>query len=317
MKKSALSKIRNIGIIAHIDAGKTTTTERILYYAGISHSLGEVDSGSTQMDWMDQERERGITIVSAATRLEWREHPINLIDTPGHVDFTAEVERSLRVLDGAVVVLCGVGGVEPQSEMVWHQADRYHIPRIVFINKMDRLGANFENALDDLREKLGAKPTVTHFPVGASSDFRGVVDVIRGEMLVWGESDQGLSFQREPVPAEEEERYQTYRAELLEAAAAEDDDLLTAFLDGNELSPEEIIRGLRLGTIRRSLIPVLSGASLRNRGIQPLLDAIVDYLPAPDEVPAPIVVDQKTGERFAREAHVKSPFLGLVFKTHT
>ncbi|MEZ4653274.1 MAG: EF-Tu/IF-2/RF-3 family GTPase [Candidatus Eisenbacteria bacterium] len=207
--------------------------------------------------------------------------------------------------------------MEPQSEMVRHQADRYHIPRIVFINKMDRLGANFEAALDDLREKLGAKPTVTHFPVGASSDFRGVVDVIRGEMLVWGEADQGLSFQREPVPAEEEERYQTYRAELLEAAAAEDDDLLTAFLDGNELSPEEIIRGLRLGTIRRSLIPVLSGASLRNRGIQPLLDAIVDYLPAPDEVPAPIVVDQKTGERFAREAHVKSPFLGLVFKTHT
>ena len=184
-KKTPIQKLRNIGIIAHIDAGKTTTSERILYYAGVSHSLGEVDDGSTQMDWMDQERERGITIVSAATRLEWNAHPINLIDTPGHVDFTAEVERALRVLDGAVVVLCAVGGVEPQSEMVWHQATRYGVPRILFINKMDRLGADFEAVLADIREKLGVTPVVTNFPVGTESDFEGVIDVIRGDYLVW------------------------------------------------------------------------------------------------------------------------------------
>lgn len=317
MKKSALSRIRNLGIIAHIDAGKTTTTERILFYTGVSHQLGEVDAGSTQMDWMDQERERGITIVSAATRLEWRDYQINLIDTPGHVDFTAEVERSLRVLDGAVVVLCGVGGVEPQSEMVWHQADRYRVPRVVFVNKMDRLGANFENAVEELRTKLGAKPAVTHFPVGASSDFSGVIDVIAGQMLIWSEADQGVSYARRPIPSSEQGRYESFRAQLVEAVAAEDDELLAAFVDGRELTSEEIQRGLRRGTIEGHLVPVLSGASLRNRGIQPLLDAVVDYLPAPDEVPPPVAVEQKSGERLVRKPDVKAPFLGLVFKTHT
>ncbi|MEZ4648953.1 MAG: elongation factor G [Candidatus Eisenbacteria bacterium] len=316
-KKTPIQKLRNIGIIAHIDAGKTTTSERILYYAGVSHSLGEVDAGSTQMDWMDQERERGITIVSAATRLEWNTHPINLIDTPGHVDFTAEVERALRVLDGAVVVLCAVGGVEPQSEMVWHQATRYCVPRVIFINKMDRLGADFEAVLEDIRQKLGVTPVVTNFPVGTESDFEGVVDVIRGDYLVWKNETLGAEYDRVAIPAGEQERYESYRTALLEAVANEDEALLEKFINGEEITPEEITATLRAATLHRRLFPVLSGASLRNRGIQPLLDAVVDYLPAPTDMPAPVGIDTKTGDRIVRQPKNNEPLLGLVFKTQT
>ena len=312
-----LGQLRNIGIIAHIDAGKTTTTERILFYSGVTHAIGEVDQGSTQMDWMEQERERGITITSAATRLRWRDHDINLIDTPGHVDFTAEVERSLRVLDGAIVVLCAVGAVEPQSEMVWHQAERYHVPRIFFINKMDRLGASFEDALDDIRKTLGVTPVVTHFPVGVEDRFSGVIDVIAGRYLEWDQATHGVEWKSSPIPSTEESRYQEYRQLLVEAVAAEDDTLLGHFLEGRELEADSIRAVLRRATLAGKLFPVLSGASLRNIGIQPLLDAVIDYLPAPNEVPAPIGIRVDTGERVERPADPKAPFLGYVFKTAT
>ncbi|MBK8230047.1 MAG: elongation factor G [Candidatus Eisenbacteria bacterium] len=312
-----LGRLRNIGIIAHIDAGKTTTTERILYYSGVTHAIGEVDAGSTQMDWMEQERERGITITSAATRFVWRDHDVNLIDTPGHVDFTAEVERSLRVLDGAVVVLCAVGGVEPQSEMVWHQAERYHVPCLFFVNKLDRLGASFEDVLEDIRATLGVTPVVTHLPVGTEDRFRGVIDLLHGTYLQWDPSDNGVSFRTGPIPAEEEARAGAFRQALLEAVAGEDDLLLSRFLDGGEISAEEIVATLRRATLARRLFPVLSGASLRNIGIQPLLDAIVDYLPAPDEVPPPVAVRPASGEQVSCPADPGGPLLGFVFKTFT
>lgn len=316
-KANPIGRLRNIGIIAHIDAGKTTTTERILFYAGVSHQIGEVDDGSTQMDWMDQERERGITIVSAATRLEWKNHPINLIDTPGHVDFTAEVERALRVLDGAVVVLCAVGGVEPQTEMVWHQATRYRTPRIFFINKMDRLGANFETVLADIRETLGVTPVVTHFPVGTEADFTGVIDVVEQRYLRWDEESNGTEFFQEDIPAAEQSRFEEYRQELIEAVAGEDDDLLAKFLEGEEITPDEIRATLRKAALAQSLYPVLSGASLRNRGIQPLLDAIVSYLPSPLDGEPTTGVRVGTEERVTRAPKTSDPFLGMVFKTQT
>ncbi len=312
-----LQKLRNIGIIAHIDAGKTTTTERILYYTGISHALGEVDDGSTQMDWMDQERERGITITSAATRFRWGEYEINLIDTPGHVDFTAEVERSLRVLDGAVVVLCAVGGVEPQSEMVWHQAERYDVPRILFVNKMDRLGASFENVIEEVRGKLGVTPVVLNFPVGSSESFDGVIDVLRGVWLRWNEHDQGATWREEAVPEGERPRLEAWRQALLDSVASADDSILELYLAGEELPAARLTAALRPLVIGRKLFPVFSGASLRNQGIQPLLNGVVDFLPAPDEVPPPIAVRPETGEAVARPPDPKAPFLGFVFKTHT
>ena len=314
---SPLHRLRNIGIIAHIDAGKTTTTERILFYTGVSHAIGEVDEGSTQMDWMDQERERGITITSAATRFSWRDHEINLIDTPGHVDFTAEVERSLRVLDGAIVVLCGVGGVEPQSEMVWHQAERYHVPRVLFVNKMDRLGASFETVLDDVRARLGVVPAVVNFPVGESDTFDGVVDCLRRVRLRWSSDDHGRTVIEEPVPEAEYARCEQYRHELVEAVALRDDGVLAAFLGNEEISAETLSAALRRLCIERKLFPVLSGASLRDQGIQPLLDAVVDYLPAPDEVPAPVAVRPADGAVVPRPPDPAAPLLGLVFKTHT
>lgn len=316
-KGIAPSRLRNIGIIAHIDAGKTTTTERFLYYAGVSHQIGEIDEGTTQMDWMEEEKERGITITSAATRLSWKDHEINLIDTPGHVDFTAEVERALRVLDGAVVVLCGVGGVEPQSEMVWHQASRYKVPRILFVNKMDRLGANFEAVLDDVRATLGITPIVTHFPVGTEAEFRGVVDVVRGVYLEWDEASKGVQMTEGPIPQDEQSRYDHYRHELLECVAGEDEELLAAFVEGREIDPESIKRVLRKGTLARTIYPVLSGASLRNRGIQPLLDAVIDYLPAPTELAPQVAVEVDTGETVTRAPKNSEPLLGLVFKTYT
>ncbi len=312
-----LGSLRNIGIIAHIDAGKTTTTERILFYTGVSHAIGEVDDGSTQMDWMDQERERGITITSAATRFQWRDTAINLIDTPGHVDFTAEVERSLRVLDGAIVVLCSVGGVEPQSEMVWHQAQRYHVPRILFVNKMDRLGADFEAVLGQVRNKLGVQPAVVNFPVGEGEAFDGVIDVLRGVWIRWSETDRGRTSAESPIPPAERERYQTFRQELIETVASHDDEVLAGFLAGTDPSPETLRAALRRLTLSRQVFPVLSGASLRDQGIQPLLDAVVDYLPAPDEVPAPVAIRPSTGEVVPRPPDPAAPFLGFVFKTQT
>jgi elongation factor G len=314
---SPLHRLRNIGIIAHIDAGKTTTTERILFYTGVSHAIGEVDEGSTQMDWMDQERERGITITSAATRFAWRDHEINLIDTPGHVDFTAEVERSLRVLDGAIVVLCGVGGVEPQSEMVWHQAEHYHVPRVLFVNKMDRLGASFETVLDDVRARLGVVPAVVNFPVGESDTFDGVIDCLRRVRLRWRPDDRGRAIIEEPVLEAEHARCEQYRQELVEAVASHDDGVLAAFLGNEEISAETLSAALRRLCIERKLFPVLCGASLRDQGIQPLLDAVVDYLPAPDEVPAPVAVRPAGGEVVSRPPDPAAPLLGLVFKTHT
>jgi elongation factor G len=316
-QESPLHRLRNIGIIAHIDAGKTTTTERILFYTGVSHAIGEVDEGSTQMDWMDQERERGITITSAATRFAWREHEINLIDTPGHVDFTAEVERSLRVLDGAIVVLCGVGGVEPQSEMVWHQAERYHVPRVIFVNKMDRLGASFETVLEEVRARLGGVPAVVNFPVGESDTFDGVIDVVRGVRLRWSADDRGRVVIEEPIPDSERERYEQYRLQLLEAVASHDDVILASFLANEDIPPELLRPALRRLCLDLKLFPVLAGASLRDQGIQPLLDAVVDFLPAPDEVPAPTAVRPGTGETVERPSDPAAPFLGLVFKTHT
>jgi len=315
--ETPLGRLRNLGIIAHIDAGKTTTTERILFYSGVTHAIGEVDSGSTQMDWMEQERERGITITSAATRLRWRDHDLNLIDTPGHVDFTAEVERSLRVLDGAVVVLCAVGGVEPQSEMVWHQADRYHVPCVFFVNKMDRLGASFEDVLLDIKDTLKVTPVVTHLPVGVEDRFSGVIDLLEQKFLQWDQAAQGIEWKAGDIPAEELPRAREFRQALLEAVAGEDDTLLARFLDGGEISGEEIKTVLRRATLARRLFPVLSGASLRNIGIQPLLDAIIDYLPAPDEVPAAIGIRPDSGERVSCPPDPNAPFVGFVFKTYT
>ncbi len=316
-QRTSLARIRNIGIIAHIDAGKTTTTERILYYTGATHQIGDVDDGTTTTDWMDQERERGITITSAAITCQWREHQINIIDTPGHVDFTAEVERSLRVLDGAVVVLDARGGVEPQSEVVWHQADHYHVPRIVFVNKMDRAGADFEAVLDDIRHTLGASPIVLNFPVGAEDLFDGIIDVLSGTLLRWSEEDQGLEPRRFECPEAERARLANYRNLLLETLATEDEVLLERVLSGIEPTPDEVIPVLRQATLGRRLVPVLCGAALRNKGVQPLLDAIVDLLPSPDEVIPAAGVVPGDGRKEDRPADPGGPLCILVFKTLT
>jgi elongation factor G len=317
-ENSPLHKIRNIGVIAHIDAGKTTTTERILYYTGVTHQIGDVDDGTTTTDWMEQERERGITITSAAITCVWRDAVINIIDTPGHVDFTAEVERSLRVLDGAVVVLDARGGVEPQSEVVWHQADHYHVPRIIFVNKMDRSGADFEAVLQDIRETLGAVPLVLDFPVGAEDLFDGVVDVISGKLLRWSENDRGATLTEHPCPDSEAERLEAYRREFYEMLATEDEALLERVLDGDRPGREELLPILRKATIERRFVPVLSGSALRNKGIQPLLDAIVDLLPAPDDIaPAQGHLPGEEGKVEERAADPAGPLCALAFKTFT
>jgi len=280
----SLERIRNIGIMAHIDAGKTTTTERILYYSGKTYKIGEVDDGEATMDWMDQEQERGITIQSAATTTFWRDHQINIIDTPGHVDFTAEVERSLRVLDGAIAVFCAVGGVEPQSETVWHQADRYHVPRIAYINKMDRLGADFEAVLQDMRTKLGANPVPLNIPIGRENTFEGVIDLIEMEEIRW--SEDGSEMTRSPVSKERIKMAQRWHENLLDAVSSRSDIITTLYLEGSPIPKETLRAEIRKACIARHLVPVFAGASRRNIGVQPLLDAIVDYLPAPDEVGA-------------------------------
>lgn len=277
----ALDKIRNIGIIAHIDAGKTTTTERLLFYTGRIHDIGNVDEGDTEMDWMPQERERGITITSAATMCSWRGHQINIIDTPGHVDFTAEVERSLRVLDGAVTVFSGVDGVEPQSEQVWRQADKYNTPRIAYINKMDRIGANFKASVESMVQKLGVRPIPLQIPCGEGDQFGGVIDLVKQKLIVWDPHSKGDKFEYLEIPADYQNEAQLYREQLLENISEVDEEILTKFLDEKPISEADIHRGIRKACIQKEFIPVMAGSSLNNIGIQPLLDAIVDYLPSP------------------------------------
>jgi len=311
-----LKKTRNIGIMAHIDAGKTTTTERILYYTGVTHKLGEVHEGTAQMDWMPQEQERGITITSAATTCTWRDTRINIIDTPGHVDFTAEVERSLRILDGAVAIFCGVAGVEPQSETVWRQADRYGVPRIAFVNKMDRQGADFQGAVKSMVEKLGARPVPVQLPLGAEQAFSGVIDLIEMQAIRYEGEDLGASFERVEIPAELLAEAQAAREKVIEAACEADDELLERYLAGESLAPEDIRRGLRKGTLDLRCVPVLCGAAFKNKGVQPLLDAVVDFLPSPLDVP-PVkghLPGSDESEVISRKTSDEESFSALVFK---
>jgi elongation factor G len=310
-----LEKIRNIGIMAHIDAGKTTTTERILYYTGRTYKIGEVHEGAAVMDWMAQEQERGITITSAATTAKWKDSWINIIDTPGHVDFTVEVERSLRVLDGAVAVFDGVAGVEPQSETVWRQADKYGVPRICFINKMDRTGADFFAAVDSIRERLDAKPVVIQLPIGSEAEFIGVIDLIRMKALVWKNEDLGAEWDELEIPVEYEEQAREYHNELMEAVAETDDTLLTRYIEEGFLSEDDIVQGLRIGTIALEFTPVLCGSAFKNKGVQPLLDAVVDLLPHPLEIPP--ITGFKPGNEddvLERKPSDDEPFSAIAFK---
>jgi elongation factor G len=309
-----LDRVRNIGIMAHIDAGKTTTTERILYYTGRTHKLGEVHEGAATMDWMAQEQERGITITSAATTAFWRDHRINIIDTPGHVDFTVEVERSLRVLDGAVAVFDSVAGVQPQSETVWRQADRYGVPRIAFINKMDRTGASFANAVQSMRERLGANPVPIQLPIGEEDQHRGVVDLVEMNAIIY-EDDLGQQFTVGEIPAELVDAAHEAHHALIDAIAEHDDELMETYLtDETAVTPEMIRRALRAGTLADAITPVLLGSAFKNKGVQPLLDAVVDYLPSPLDVPAVQGTDPKTGDEITRPASEDAPFSALVFK---
>jgi elongation factor G len=318
MAKHDLNKFRNIGIMAHIDAGKTTTTERILYYTGITHKIGEVHEGTATMDWMEQEQERGITITSAATTCFWerndQDYRINIIDTPGHVDFTMEVERSLRVLDGAVAVFDGVAGVEPQSETVWRQADKYGVPRICFINKLDRAGASFERSFDSIITRLGANPVALQIPIGLESDFKGVVDLIAMKSLVWNDESKGSEYEIIDIPDDLKEAAAAGREKLVEAVASVDDDLMHKYIEGDQIGEEEIRKALRKGTIELKLVPVVTGSAFKNKGVQTLLDAVVDYLPSPLDVPPVEGVNPKTGEIETRPPDASAPFAGLVFK---
>jgi len=308
-----LAKTRNIGIIAHIDAGKTTVTERILFYTKRIYKLGEVHEGAATMDWMPQEQERGITITAAATTCFWNDHRVNIIDTPGHVDFTVEVERSLRVLDGAVVVFDGVAGVEPQSETVWRQADRYRVPRICFINKLDRTGANFWQDVDMIRDRLGVKPVPIQIPIGSEDTFRGIVDLVRMRALVWRD-DLGDTFDEIDIPADLVDEAAKYRDALVEAVADVDDELAHKYLEGEEITEAEIKHGIRLATLQYKWVPILCGSALRNKGVQPMLDAVVDYLPSPLDVPPVIGLDPRTGAEVLRTVDDSEPFAALTFK---
>ncbi|GAB6064711.1 elongation factor G [Deferrisoma palaeochoriense] len=306
--------IRNFGIFAHIDAGKTTLSERILYYTGRTHKIGEVHDGQAVMDWMRQEQERGITITAATTRVEWKGHRLNLIDTPGHVDFTVEVERSLRVLDGAVVVLESVSGVQPQTETIWRQANRYGVPRIVFVNKMDRVGADFDRCLESLREKLGAVPAPVVTPLGAEDGFRGCLDLLSGEVLEWDEADLGATMRRRAPEGDEAEELEGRREALVEVLADFDDAVAEAFLEGRWPDPADLRKVLRRETLAGRLVPVLAGSALRNKGVQPVLDAVVDYLPSPLDVPPVRGIHPDTGAEEVRKASEKEPFAALAFK---
>ncbi|PYS49043.1 MAG: elongation factor G [Acidobacteria bacterium] len=320
MAKHDLNKFRNIGIMAHIDAGKTTTTERVLYYTGVSHKIGEVHEGTATMDWMEQEQERGITITSAATTCFWKrsgtEYRINIIDTPGHVDFTMEVERSLRVLDGAVAVFDGVAGVEPQSETVWRQADKYNVPRICFINKLDRAGASFQRSFDSIITRLGANPVALQIPIGLEDQFKGVVDLITMKGLVWKDETKGAEYEIAEIPADLVEEAKAARHKLLEAVADVEEELMMKYLEdeGESITDDEIRAALRKGTIALKLVPVVTGSAFKNKGVQTLLDAVVDYLPSPLDIPAVEGVNPKTGNVETRAADAAAPFSGLVFK---
>src|SRR5438876_3590419 len=309
-----IRRLRNIGIISHIDAGKTTVTERILYYTGLTHKLGEVHDGEAVTDWMPQERERGITITAAAITCPWKQHHINIIDTPGHVDFTIEVERSLRVLDGAVTIFAAVEGVQPQSESVWRQADRYHVPRLAFINKMDRLGADYQRVLHEMQDKLGARPLLLQLPLGTEEHFRGIIDLIDMQSVVWHAKDLGMVPEIGAIPEDMQEAAQAQREAMLEAVAEYDDTLLERYLAGEPLAPEQIRTAVRQATLTGALVPVLLGSGLRNKGIQPLLDAIVGYLPSPADVAAIVGVDPRNGAVVERRSSTQEPLTALAFK---
>jgi elongation factor G len=314
MSMQQLKKTRNIGIIAHIDAGKTTITERILFYTGRSHKMGEVHNGEAIMDWMPEEQERGITITSAVTTCKWSDHTINIIDTPGHVDFTIEVERSLRILDGAIGVFCAVGGVEPQSETVWHQADRYGVPKIAFVNKLDRLGANFNGTARMIRERLGATPLILQLPWGLEEDFKGVIDILKMRVIEWNEDDLGVSFQESPIPEDYKEEASMYRERMIELLADNDDGIMEKYLSEEEIDTQSIKKAIRQATIKLALVPIYCGAALRNKGIQPLLDGIVEFLPSPLDVPPVKGINPKTKESESRSATSKESLSSLAFK---
>lgn len=316
-RTTPLQRIRNIGIAAHIDAGKTTTSERILFYTGVSHKIGEVHDGAATMDWMEQEKERGITITSAATTCFWKDYQINLIDTPGHVDFTIEVERSMRVLDGAVAVFCSVGGVQPQSETVWRQANKYGVPRMVFVNKMDRIGANFYNVESQIKQRLKANPVPINIPIGAEENFRGVVDLVQMKAVVWNDESMGAKYDIEEIPPELADKAAEYREKLLESVAEQDEALMEKYLGGEELSIEEIKKGIKLGCLNMSLIPMLCGSSFKNKGVQTLLDAVVDFLPAPTEVAEIKGINPKDESELSVESSDNGAFAGLAFKIMT
>jgi elongation factor G len=312
-----LSRYRNIGIMAHIDAGKTTTTERVLFYTGRSYKIGEVHEGTATMDWMEQEQERGITITSAATTCFWREHRINIIDTPGHVDFTIEVERSLRVLDGAVAVFDSVAGVEPQSETVWRQADKYKVPRICFVNKMDRIGADFERCVEMIDDRLGANPLVTQLPVGTEAEFKGVIDLIEMRAVIWKDENLGAEFVAEEIPADQLDQALAAREKMIELAIEQDDDALAAYLDGVEPDAETLKRCIRIGTCKLIFVPVLCGSAFKNKGVQLLLDGVVDYLPSPVDVPPVKGLRVDSDESIVRESSDQAPLSALAFKVMT
>ena len=322
-RSTPISRYRNIGIVAHVDAGKTTTTERVLFYTGLSHKIGEVHDGAATMDWMEQEQERGITITSAATTCFWRgmnqqfdEHRINIIDTPGHVDFTIEVERSLRVLDGAVVVFCGTSGVEPQSETVWRQANKYQVPRMVFVNKMDRQGADFLRVVEQIKDRLGSQPVPIQLSIGAEENFRGVIDLIKMKAILWNEQDQGLSYEEADIPEDIRTQAEEYRELMVEAAAEANEELMDKYLEEGELSDDEIKAGLRIRTLANEIVPALCGSAFKNKGVQAMLDAVIDYLPAPTEVAAiEGVLNDDTVD--IREADDDAPFAALAFKIAT
>ena len=323
-RKTPLNRYRNIGICAHVDAGKTTTTERVLFYTGISHKIGEVHDGAAVMDWMEQEQERGITITSAATTCFWQgmeqqfeEHRVNIIDTPGHVDFTIEVERSLRVLDGAVVVFCGSSGVQPQSETVWRQANRYEVPRIVFVNKMDRAGADFERVVDQIRDRLGATVVPIQYNIGAEDDFKGVIDLIKMKTITWNEADKGSTFEYTDIPEDLVSKCETLREELLEAAAEANEELKEKYLESGELNEDEIKKGLRQRVLANEITLALCGSAFKNKGVQAVLDAVIEYLPAPDEVKAIEGIHPKTEESASRSSSDDEPFSALAFKIAT
>ncbi len=313
-RNSSLKNTRNIGFIAHIDAGKTTVTERVLYFGGRIYKIGGVDEGTTAMDWMAQERERGITITSAATTCEWKDYTVNIIDTPGHVDFTAEVERSLRILDGGVVVFDAVAGVEPQSETVWRQADRYHVPRICFVNKMDRVGADFQRTVDSIAHRLKANPVAIQIPIGGEDSFRGVVDLVDEKAYLFPDSTSG-ALEEAPIPEELMDQFRDYRSLMIEKIAETDENLLVKYLEERDITREEVKDALRRATVAYKVVPVLCGSALQNRGIQPLLDAVCSYLPAPLDIPPVNGIDYRTGELAVREPSEESPFAALAFKT--